>query len=133
MAGLYKRLTFANVTLITLAEGEISELHVGLKGTMNALYLKDLAQKTKRGLEGRVRQGKSGGGKAYGYDVIRRTDAEGIPIHGERRINEAEAAVVRRIFVEFAAGHSPRAIARRRASRYSWVVPITASCRRRSP
>ncbi len=113
VAGLYKRLTFANVTLITLAEGEISELHVGLKGTMNALYLKDLAQKTKRGLEGRVRQGKSGGGKAYGYDVIRRTDAEGIPIHGERRINEAEAAVVRRIFEEFATGHSPRAIARR--------------------
>ena len=66
VAGLYKRLTFANVTLITLAEGEISELHVGLKGTMNALFLKDLAQKTKRGLEGRVLQGKSGGGRAYG-------------------------------------------------------------------
>jgi len=38
-----------------------SELHVGFKGTMNALYLKDLAQKTRRGLEGRVRQGKSSG------------------------------------------------------------------------
>ena len=47
---------------VTLAEGEINELHVGLKGTMNALFLKDLAQKTRRGLEGRVRQGKSGGG-----------------------------------------------------------------------
>jgi hypothetical protein len=28
------------VTIVTLAEGEISELHVGLKGTMNALFLK---------------------------------------------------------------------------------------------
>ena len=39
---------------MTLAEGEISELHVGLKGTMNALFLKDLAAKTYCGLRGRV-------------------------------------------------------------------------------
>src|SRR5258706_129502 len=32
---------------------------------------------------------------------------------GERRINEAEAAVVRRIFREFADGTSPRALAKR--------------------
>ena len=31
--------------LVTLAEGEIGELHVGLKGTMNALFLKDLARR----------------------------------------------------------------------------------------
>src|SRR5690242_17318032 len=43
VAGLFKRLGFAGVRLITLAEGEIGDLHVGLKGTMNALYLKDLA------------------------------------------------------------------------------------------
>ena len=35
---------FAGVGVVTLAEGEISELHVGLKGTMNALFLKDLAR-----------------------------------------------------------------------------------------
>jgi site-specific DNA recombinase len=45
-----------------LAEGDISELHIGLKGTMSALFLKDLAQKTHRGLEGRVRAGHGGGG-----------------------------------------------------------------------
>ena len=49
VAGLYKRLSFSCIKIITLAEGEISELHVGLKGTMNALYLKDLAQKTRQG------------------------------------------------------------------------------------
>ena len=43
---------FRGVRLVTLAEGEISELHVGLKGTMNALFLKDLAAKTHRGLRG---------------------------------------------------------------------------------
>ena len=66
VAALYKQLSFSGIKLITLAEGEINELHVGLKGTMNALFLKDLAQKTRRGLEGRVRQGKSGGGLCYG-------------------------------------------------------------------
>ena len=62
ISGLYKKLSFAGIKLVALAEGEVNELHVGLKGTMNALFLKDLAQKTHRGLEGRVRQGKSGGG-----------------------------------------------------------------------
>ena len=46
VAVLYKHLRFAGVTIVTLAEGEISELHVGVKGTMNALFLKDLAAKT---------------------------------------------------------------------------------------
>jgi hypothetical protein len=42
----------------------INELHIGLKGTMDALYLKDLADKARRGLRGRVENGKSGGGNA---------------------------------------------------------------------
>jgi DNA invertase Pin-like site-specific DNA recombinase len=111
IAGLYKQLCFAGVRLVTLTEGEIGELHVGLKGTMNALFLKDLAHKTRRGLEGRVRQGKSGGGLCFGYDVLRKLDASGEALHGERRINEGEAAIVRRIFEEFAKSRSPRAIA----------------------
>ena len=113
VAVLYKHLKFAGVMIVTLAEGEISELHVGLKGTMNALFLKDLAAKTRRGLRGRVEAGKSGGGRSYGYDVVRRHDAAGEPIRGERTINEAEAGIVRRIFREYANGASPRAIARR--------------------
>ena len=39
-AGLFKRLTFAGVNVVTLAEGDITHLHIGLKGTMNALFLK---------------------------------------------------------------------------------------------
>jgi site-specific DNA recombinase len=58
-----------------------------------------------------VEKGKAGGGPCYGYDVVKRTDSEGAPVRGERKINEAEAAVVRRIFREFAVGRSPRAIA----------------------
>ncbi|MHB2264579.1 recombinase family protein [Aliihoeflea sp. PC F10.4] len=61
VATLYKHLQFARVPIFTLAEGEISELHVCLKGTMNALFLNELAAKTHHGLRGRVEDGKSGG------------------------------------------------------------------------
>ena len=105
-AGFFKRMRFANVAIATLAEGEISELHVGLKGTMNALFLKDLAQKTRRGLQGRVLQGLSGGGLCYGYDILPGET-------GVRRINETEAKVVRAIFRDYGAGLSPRAIAKK--------------------
>ena len=110
-AALYKRLKFAGIRLVTLSEGEISELHVGLKGTMSALFLKDLADKTRRGLRGRVEAGRSGGGNAYGYRVVRRLDGNGSPVTGERVIDPAEAEVVRRIFRRYAAGDSPRRIA----------------------
>ena len=113
VATLFKHLRFAGVEIVTLAEGAISELHVGLKGTMNALFLKDLAAKTHRGLRGRVEQGKSGGGLCYGYDVVKASDGTGEPVRGERRINEAQAEIVRRVFRDFAAEVSPRALARR--------------------
>ena len=71
IAGLYKRVRFAGVKIITLSEGEISELHIGLKGTMGALYLKDFADKTRRGLRGRIEAGKPAAGICYGYDVGR--------------------------------------------------------------
>jgi site-specific DNA recombinase len=111
VAALYKRLRFAGIRLVTLAEGEISELHVGLKGTMNALFLKDLADKTRRGLRGRVEAGRSGGGNAYGYRVVRNIGADGAVSTGERTIDVAQAAVVTRVFRAYAAGESPRRIA----------------------
>jgi DNA invertase Pin-like site-specific DNA recombinase len=111
VAAVYKRMRFAGVRLVTLSEGEISELHVGLKGTMNALFLKDLALKTHRGIRGRVEAGKIGGGNAYGYRVVKQLDAKGEPVRGEREIIEAEAEIVRRIFREYAAGKGPQRIA----------------------
>lgn len=112
VATFFKHLQFAGVPIVTLAEGEISELHVGLKGTMNALFLKDLAAKTHRGLRGRVQKGKSGGGLCYGYKVVKQLDARGKPIRGDREIDGAEANIVRRVFREFASGIGPRTIAR---------------------
>jgi site-specific DNA recombinase len=111
IASVFKLLSFRQIPLITVAEGMISELHIGLKGTMSALFLKDLSQKTHRGLEGRVRSGKSAGGNAYGYDVVRSLRPDGQFSTGERAINEVQAKVVREIFASFAAGNSPRTIA----------------------
>jgi site-specific DNA recombinase len=111
-AGLFKRLTFLGVRVVTLAEGEITHLHVGFKGTMNALFLKDLADKTRRGLRGRVEAGKSGGGLCYGYRVVRSVAGTTITT-GEREIEPGEAAVVERIFREFVGGASPKQIAKR--------------------
>jgi site-specific DNA recombinase len=111
-AGLFKRLTFAGANIVTLAEGDITHLHIGFKGTMNALFLKDLADKTHRGLRGRVEDGKSAGGLCYGYRVVKSLNGSTVTT-GEREIEPAEAAIVERIFREYVAGVAPKAIARR--------------------
>jgi DNA invertase Pin-like site-specific DNA recombinase len=110
-AGLFKRLTFAGVNIVTLAEGDITHLHIGLKGTMNALFLKELAEKTRRGLRGRIELGKAGGGVSFGYRIVRRLE-NGLVTTGEREIVPEEAAIVRRIFSDYAAGVSPKQIAK---------------------
>ena len=106
IADLHDRCTFAGIILVAVNVGEITAMHIGMLGTMAQLYLSDLKQKTWRGQLGRALQGKVPGGKAYGYDLV--TAAT-----GERQINPVEAAIVSRIFTEFANGHSPRAIAKR--------------------
>jgi DNA invertase Pin-like site-specific DNA recombinase len=111
VAAVFKRLRFANVSIFTLSEGQISELHVGLKGTMNALFLKDLALKTHRGIRGRIEAGKLAGGNPYGYRVVRRFDERGEAIRGERAIIDEQANVIRRIFREYVAGKGPLSIA----------------------
>jgi site-specific DNA recombinase len=110
-AGLFKRLTFAGVNIVTLAEGDITHLHIGLKGTMNALFLKELAEKTRRGLRGRIELGKAGGGVSFGYRIVGRLE-NGVVTTGEREIVPEEAAIVRRIFNDYRAGASPKQIAK---------------------
>jgi site-specific DNA recombinase len=112
VAGLYKALQFKRIQLVTVGEGLVSELHIGLKGTMNALFIKDLAAKTHRGMQGRIEAGRSAGSLSFGYRVRREFDAQGEPIRGGREIVPQEAALVIKIFEMFAGGRSPRDIAR---------------------
>ncbi len=111
IAQIYQSLLFAEVMIETVSEGQISEMHIGLKGTMNALFLKDLAVKTHRGLKGRALAGKSAGGLTYGYSAVHKIAPNGEPIRGDRTVNSEEAAVVRRIFQDYAKGISPKKIA----------------------
>ena len=113
IAAIYKRLRHADIRLVTLAEGEISELHIGLKGTMNALFLNDLAHKTRRGQRGRVEAGKIPGGNSYGYQIVRRVLDDRSVTTGEREIDAEQAAIIRRIFKEYTEGMAPRRIAAR--------------------
>ncbi len=106
IAALYEKLTFHGTRIETLADGAVSEIHVGLKGTMSALFLKDLAQKTRRGQIGRVKAGRIPGGKSYGYDIVKDASEE----RGRRTINDGEAEIVRRIFGQYADGKGPLAI-----------------------
>jgi DNA invertase Pin-like site-specific DNA recombinase len=106
VAALFKRFHFAGIAIITLAEGQITPLHVGLKGAMNSIFLQDLADKTRRGLRGRIEDRKSAGGNSFGYDVAQSENAR-----GRRVINETQAAIVRQVFEHYAGGISPKRIA----------------------
>jgi site-specific DNA recombinase len=110
IADLYDRLSFSRVKIHTVTTGPVTQLHIGMLGTMAQLYLSDLREKVWRGQLGRARQGRIPGGLAYGYEVIAEPDASGC---GRRRIVDHEAAVVRRIFHDYAGGISPRTIAKR--------------------
>lgn len=92
------------IALWTLADGRITRLHTGLKGLMSELFLKQLADKTRRGLMGVVNRGGIPGGRCYGYSVAGKA---------QRAIDTAEKAIVIRIYTEYAAGMSPRRIATR--------------------
>jgi|HubBroStandDraft_4_1064222.scaffolds.fasta_scaffold09481_6 site-specific DNA recombinase len=74
-------------------------------GASSEAYRREIGRRTRRGLEGRARQGKTAGGRAYGYVPAVESGT------GQIEVNEAEAAVVRRIFQRYADGKSPRAIA----------------------
>jgi site-specific DNA recombinase len=101
-AAIYKRLKFNDITIID-SSGAVSDVHIGVGGIVNSMFLKNLAISVKRSIGGRVREGLVPGRIAFGYR------GTGKPC--EREINPAEAAVVRRIFEEYAEGKSVSNIA----------------------
>ena len=112
IASLYEQLTYHNVSVFTAHEGEVSALHIGLKGTMNALYLTDLKDRVRRSHRARAEKGLAPSGLPYGYRVVRGVlDERGEPVRGLREVHETEGPVVLRIFKEFAAGASAKELA----------------------
>lgn len=114
---LLKRLRFHGVRVLAVdgfdSDSSWSHMEAGLKGLMAEAYIQDLARRTHRGQVGTVTRGQSAGGRVYGYRSEPIIDPTG-RITGYRRvIDEAEAAIVRRIFDLYTAGHSAYAIAHR--------------------
>lgn len=106
MATLHKQLAFIGVRIIAVNDGEANTINVALRGLVAQLFREDNVHKVKRGMTGLIKQGLSAGGKAYGYkpDPANR----GKPI-----IVKEEAAIVLRIFGDYAKGVSPKAICKR--------------------
>ena len=108
---LFEQLKFAGVRVIAVGQGidthsEQADVLVTVHGLVDSLYVKELAKKTHRGLEGALLRGLHAGGRCYGY---RNVPAEG---GGTKLlIHEDEAAVVRRIFNLSADGMSLKSIA----------------------
>lgn len=106
-----RRIQFAGARLFTLSIGEIDDIRGLITGFVDQQQRKDLAHNIRRGQREVVREGRAPAGIAYGYRQDNRLDDRGNVIRGLRRIDEREAAIVRRIFEEIAAGKSARAVA----------------------
>jgi site-specific DNA recombinase len=112
IAAIFKRVTFAGARLFSLSVGEVNELHIGFKGTMDAVELKKMAEKIRRGQRGAVERGRVPGGLCYGYRVVRQLDARGEMDRGLREVDADQAEIVRRIMREYVDGRTAIDIAR---------------------
>ena len=100
---LRKRMKYFGIDVVTQSEGSITTLHTAITGYMNQQFLEQISMKTRRGQIAAVEDGRSGGGRCYGY---RQTS-----LIGQFEIDPTQAEVVRRIFTQYVAGASPRGIA----------------------
>lgn len=104
LAGIHKALAFRSIEMQCVNGGLMDTLQIGMHGVIGQMQREEGAKKTRRGLEGVIRDGRSAGGRAYGYRPI-------LGKAGHLEIIEAEATVIRRIFKSYAAGVAPRTIA----------------------
>jgi len=108
--GIRKRLNFQGIDLVTPTDGVVTPMVDGLRAIIDQQYLDDLKTMIRRGMAGLVREGKSAGGRCYGYRPLHRFE-NGEVIRGDLEIIGSEAEVVGRIFHEYVDGRTPRQIA----------------------
>lgn len=110
--GLQQRMSFEGIRIVAVSQGidslsEQAELLFAIHGIVDSLYVKELAKKTHRGLEGLALQGLHTGGRCYGYRTIQTTGGFRLEVIQE------EAEVVRHIFGLYASGFSLKKTAKR--------------------
>jgi site-specific DNA recombinase len=121
---IHDELRFAGVRLIFVSQGidtesEQAEVLLATHGIVDSLYIRELAKKTHRGVEGRALQGFHTGGRCFGYRNVPIEDAARVDQHGRPlitgvrlEVREDEAGTVRRIFEMYAGGNSLQKIAK---------------------
>lgn len=133
-ATLFKKLKYLGVQLRGVADGintadASAKLVYTFKSFVSEAYLDDLADKTRRGLEGRARAGLSTGGLPTGYRSSPVQDAQGQVIGYRIEIDPEASSVIQRIFTLYRDGYSNREIALTLNS--EGVTPPRAKSRRR--
>src|SRR5882672_10596642 len=108
---IFERLSFAGVRVIAESQGidsqnEQADVLVTVHGLMDSLYVKELAKKTHRGMEGNLLRGLHTGGSCFGYESAQ--DESGKKL----QVNETEATIVRRIFQMSSGGAALKTIAK---------------------
>ena len=119
-----EQLSFAGVRLVFVSQGidtdsEQAEILMATHGIVDSLYIKELAKKTHRGMEGAAIRGLHTGGRCFGYTSVAIEDETKPGPHGRNRIigiklqiDPKQAEVIRRIFEEYEAGRSLKQIAK---------------------
>jgi DNA invertase Pin-like site-specific DNA recombinase len=121
---IHDELRFAGVRLIFVSQGidtesEQAEVLLATHGIVDTLYIRELAKKTHRGVEGRALQGLHTGGRCFGYRNVAIEDATRLDQHGRPfitgvrlEVREDEAVIIRKIFEMYAHGNSLQKIAK---------------------
>ena len=112
-----QRLKFVGVRVVYISQNidsssEQAETLVAVHGLVDGLYLREMAQKVRRGLAGQLERGFATGSSHFGYltvpipDPTGKRDNHGHPaLLGKRlEIDDAEADIIRRVFDWYAAG-----------------------------
>lgn len=106
--GMLEEMEALDIVVCTVSSGVVSDMEVAFKAAQNARYVKGQAEKTRRGQEGTVKDGRISGQPAYGYRMVLALNGK----NGQREPDPAQAAVVRRIMTDYVAGMTPLEIAK---------------------
>lgn len=107
-----KMLECHGVALHTVTEGIVDGMKIAVVGLIGSIFLPNLRAKVRRGLAAVVESGRTPAKVLYGYRKVVAHDASGNVIPGLREIDPDKAAIVRRIFRDFANGQSAVQIAK---------------------
>ena len=106
--GMLEEMEALDIVVCTVSSGVVNDMEVAFKAAQNARYVKGQAEKTRRGQEGTVKDGRISGQVAYGYRKVLALNGK----NGQREVDPVQAAVVRRIMTDYVAGLTPLEIAK---------------------